>query len=41
MDPKAFHALSYGVYILSAWDNGRPTGCTVNCAAQITSSPPP
>ena len=39
MDPKAFHALSYGVYILSAWDNGRPTGCTVNCAAQITSSP--
>ena len=39
MDPKAFYAMSYGVYIVSAWDNGRPTGCTANCAAQITSSP--
>ena len=39
MDPKAFYAMSYGVYVVSAWDNGRPTGCTANCAAQITSSP--
>ncbi len=39
MTPKAFHAMSYGVYIVSTWDNGRPTGCTANCAAQITSSP--
>lgn len=39
MDPKALYALSYGVYIVSTWDNGRPTGCTANCAAQITSSP--
>ena len=39
MDPRAFHSLSYGVYIVSTWDNGRPTGCTANCAAQITSSP--
>ena len=39
MNAKAFHSLSYGVYIVSAWDNGRPTGCTANCAAQITSSP--
>ena len=39
MDPKAFHTLSYGVYVVSSWDNGRPTGCTANCAAQITSSP--
>ena len=39
MNPKAFHSLSYGVYIVSTWDNGRPTGCTANCAAQITSSP--
>ena len=31
--------MSYGVYIVSTWDNGRPTGCTANCAAQITSSP--
>lgn len=39
MDPKAFHSLSYGVYIVSTWDNGRPTGCTANCAVQVTSSP--
>lgn len=39
MDPKAFHSLSYGVYVVSTWDKGRPTGCIANCAAQITSSP--
>ena len=39
MDPKAFYDLSYGVYIVSAWDNGRPTGCTANSAIQVTSSP--
>lgn len=39
MDPKAFYAMSYGVYVISTWDNGRPTGCTANCAAQITSAP--
>lgn len=31
--------MSYGVYIVSTWDNGRPTGCCANCAAQITASP--
>lgn len=39
MNPSAFHAMSYGVYIISTWDNGRPTGCTANCAAQITANP--
>ncbi len=39
MNSKAFYSLSYGVYIVSTWDNGRPTGCTANCAAQITSNP--
>lgn len=39
MDPKAFQAISYGVYVVSTWDNGRPTGCTANSAAQITASP--
>ena len=39
MNPNAFHSLSYGVYIVSTWDNGRPTGCTANCAAQITADP--
>lgn len=39
MNQSAFHKLSYGVYIISTWDNGRPTGCTANSAMQITSSP--
>jgi len=39
MNPNTFHKLSYGVYIVSTWDNGRPTGCTANSAMQITSSP--
>ena len=38
-DTRAFRALSYGVYVVSTWDNGRPTGCTANCAVQVTSQP--
>ena len=33
MNEKAFHAMSYGVYIVTSWDNGRPVGCTANCGA--------
>ena len=39
MNKSAFHQLSYGVYVVSTWDNGRPTGCTANSAMQITSEP--
>lgn len=39
MNKGAFHKLSYGVYVISTWDNGRPTGCTANSAMQITSDP--
>ena len=39
MDLKALRNFSYGVYIVSTWDNGRPTGCIANSAMQITSSP--
>ncbi len=39
MDKNAFRQLSYGVYVISTWDNGRPTGCTANSAMQITSDP--
>lgn len=39
MNPNTFHKLSYGVYVVSTWDNGKPTGCTANSAMQITSSP--
>ena len=39
MNKNAFRQLSYGVYVISTWDNGRPTGCTANSAMQITSEP--
>ena len=39
MNVNAFRSLSYGVYIISSWDEGRPVGCTANSAMQITSDP--
>ena len=39
MNKKAFYDLSYGVYLCTAWDEGRPVGCVANSAMQITSSP--
>lgn len=39
MDTKALRQLSYGVYLVTCWDMGRPTGCTANSIMQITSSP--
>ena len=39
MNKSAFYNLSYGVYICTTWDEGRPTGCIANSAMQITSEP--
>lgn len=39
MNKSAIFKLSYGVYVISTWDNGRATGCTANSAMQITSEP--
>lgn len=39
MNKNAFRQLSYGVYVISTWDEGRATGCTANSAMQITSEP--
>lgn len=39
MDKTAFYNLSYGVYLCTSWDEGRPVGCVANSAMQITSSP--
>lgn len=40
MNQNAFWNLSYGIYIITVWDGERPTGCTANCAMQITAEPP-
>ncbi len=39
MNKSALYKLSYGVYVITAWSDGKPTGCTANSAMQITSSP--
>lgn len=39
MNKNAMRELSYGVYVISTYDNGRPTGCTANSVMQITSEP--
>lgn len=39
MNVMAFRSMSYGVYVVSTWDNGRATGCVANSAMQITSDP--
>lgn len=31
--------LSYGVYAVTTWRDGKPQGCIANCAIQVTSSP--
>lgn len=41
MNTNVFRSLSYGVYLITAWDdkNSRFTGCTANSVMQVTSSP--
>lgn len=39
MNKSAIYNLSYGVYVVTTWANGKPTGCTANSAMQITSNP--
>ncbi len=39
MNQNTFHKLSYGVYVVTTWDEGRPAGCVANSTMQITSSP--
>lgn len=39
MDKKALYDLSYGVYLVTAMDGNRPTGCVANSIMQVTSDP--
>ncbi len=40
MDLKALYNLSYGVYIVGAFKDGRAVGCTINTCFQLTSKGP-
>lgn len=39
MDKTMLYDLSYGVYAVTTWDEGRAVGCIANSAMQITSAP--
>ncbi|MCJ7854767.1 flavin reductase [Lachnospiraceae bacterium NSJ-143] len=39
MDSTVLYDISYGVYILSAMDGDRPTGCLANSVMQVTAVP--
>ena len=39
MDNKALYNLSYGVYLLSANENGKDNGCIINTAVQVANDP--
>lgn len=39
LNTEVFRNMSYGVYVVSTMDRGKPTGCVANSIMQITSSP--
>ncbi len=39
MDKKAMYKLSYGLFVLTAQEDGRDNGCIVNTVMQVTSDP--
>lgn len=40
MDPTVLYKLTYGLYVLGAFKDGRPVGCVANTCFQVTSSRP-
>lgn len=39
MDSKTMYRLTYGLFVLTARDGGRDSGCIINTAGQVTSTP--
>lgn len=39
MDPKAMYQLTYGLFVLTAKEDGRDNGCIVNTVTQVTTKP--
>lgn len=39
MNEKVFWGMSYGLYVVSTWAQGKPTGCIANSVMQITAEP--
>ncbi len=39
MNEKTVHSISYGLYVLTAGEDGKENGCIINTLQQVTSSP--
>ncbi|OOM78860.1 flavin reductase [Clostridium sp. BL-8] len=39
MNMNAFFSMSYGVYVISTWNDGRATGCIANSVMQVMAEP--
>ena len=39
MDPKAMFKITYGLYLLTARENGKDNGCIINTAGQVANEP--
>lgn len=39
MDKKTMYKLSYGLFVLTAQENGKDNGCIINTAVQVTTEP--
>lgn len=39
MNKKAMYSLSYGLFVLTSALDGRDSGCIINTAGQVTSTP--
>ncbi len=39
MNPKALYNITYGLYLLSAQENGKDNACIINTAAQVANDP--
>ena len=40
MDEKILRKIGYGLYVLTANENGRDNGCIINTFMQVTGQPP-
>lgn len=40
MDLRVGTKISYGVYIVTTWSDGKPVGCVANSIMQVTAEPP-
>ena len=39
MDNSALYKLTYGLFLLTAWEDGKDNGCIINTAMQVASNP--